>query len=126
MMKPGRMPSFWPSRVWMRLFLSRAHDDDAHFFYSFPYIFAHLGVQLPFSRFICDVLTIAQIVPTQVTPKSDLFVESEGFPPLMKHIDGKAKFPFYWARKPCHKLDFDLDALTYEEGGIIEFLVSNV
>ena len=41
-----------------RLFWSRAHDD-AHFFYVFPYLFAHLGVQLPFSRFICDVLTVA-------------------------------------------------------------------
>ena len=53
-------------------------------------------------------------------------MESDDFQHLMKYTDGVAKFPFYWAQKSEHKIDFDFDALTNEEGDILEFLVSHI
>src|ERR1044072_666923 len=51
-----------------RLFKGRSSDQDPHFFYVFPLFFSILCVRLPFSRFMCDVLSAVNEEPTALAP----------------------------------------------------------
>ena len=65
---------FAPPSADERIFKGRSNDEDPHFFYVFPYFFSILGVRLPFSRFICDVLSAVNVAPTQLAPISWAFL----------------------------------------------------
>src|ERR1044072_4677448 len=95
----------------------RTDSNNPHFTYFFDTLFSVQSLKLPFSDFICNILTLLNIAPTQLHPNSWAFIKC--FESLCYHfniIPTYSKFFYFFERNTSKTIKSDRVFLVTASG----------